>query len=202
MIRAFLAVELPESLRTQVSQVQRRLKQRLEWDLPRSVRLSWVRPPSIHLTVKFLGDIPEDLVEPLRRAMTQAIGSHRALQIPLDRLGVFPRPQQPRVLWVGPSEIWERGEAAARLTAWHRTVEKASVSLGLAPDQRALSPHLTIARIKAGEAEFGKCLARSGETEQPLALGALSVDSIVLMKSELNPRGSIYTTLWTVRLES
>ena len=86
MIRTFLAVELTDSLRTTLANLQSNLKQRLTRDLPRNVRLSWVRPDSIHLTVKFLGDIDEQLVEPMHNAIGQAIALHRTFQIPLERI--------------------------------------------------------------------------------------------------------------------
>jgi 2'-5' RNA ligase len=122
------------------------------------------------------------------------------MRVPLDRLGVFPRPQQPRVLWVGPAEGWERSEEAARVADLHRTVESGCRSLGMAPDEKPLAPHLTLARIKAGEREMGRVLAGSGVMEGPTGLGTLALDSIVLMKSELRPTGSLYTKVWSVPL--
>ncbi|HSN05605.1 MAG TPA: RNA 2',3'-cyclic phosphodiesterase [Nitrospira sp.] len=200
MIRAFLAVELSEDLRKQLGQVQQDLKQRLGRDLNKDVRISWVQPTSIHLTIKFLGDTDEALVEPMREAIDQAVKGHRAIQIPIERLGAFPHVQQPRVLWVGASEQWEKGEEAKRLAALHRAVEDCGELLDFAPESRPLSPHLTLARIKAGERHLGQALAKSGVMDQPLSLGALPVESLVLMKSELRPAGPVYTKLWEVRV--
>ncbi|MGA6828384.1 RNA 2',3'-cyclic phosphodiesterase [Nitrospira sp. NS4] len=199
MIRAFLAVELSEDLRKQLGQVQQDLKQRLGRDLSKDVRISWVQPASIHLTIKFLGDTDEALVEPMREAINQAVKGHRAIQIPIERLGAFPHVQQPRVLWVGASEQWEKGEEAKRLAALHRAVEDCGELLDFAPESRPLSPHLTLARIKAGERHLGQALAKSGVMDQPLSLGTLPVESLVLMKSELRPAGPVYTKLWEVR---
>jgi 2'-5' RNA ligase len=120
------------------------------------------------------------------------------VRIPLDRLGVFPRPPQPRVLWVGASELWERGEDAARLATLHEAVEACCQSCGFAAEDRPLSPHLTLARIKEGERAVGQALARSGVMDRPVPVGALDVRLIVLMKSELRPTGSVYTKLWEV----
>ena len=200
MIRAFLAVELSEDLRKQLAQVQQDLKQRLGGELTKDVRISWVQSSSIHLTIKFLGDIDEALVEPMREAIDQAVKGHRAIHIPIDRLGVFPQAQQPRVLWVGAAEKWERSEDAKRLAALHRSVEDCCELLDFAPESRPLSPHLTLARIKAGERHLGQALAKSGVMDQLLSLGSMTVDSVVLMKSELRPAGPVYTKLWKVRL--
>lgn len=198
MIRAFLAVELNDDLRKHISQVQQDLKQRLAREGLKGVRISWVQPGSIHLTVKFLGDIDEQLVDPLREALSNPMKAHQPIQIPIEQLGVFPHPHQPRVLWVGPSESWERGEDTKRLAALHRAVEGCCESFGLAPEGRPLSPHLTLARIKAGERQLAQTLSRLGVMDRPLSLGPLRVDSVVLMKSELRPTGSLYTKLWEV----
>jgi 2'-5' RNA ligase len=200
MIRAFLAVELPEELRGRLAQLQQDLKRRLSQDMPRNVRVSWARPASIHLTLKFLGDIDEQLISPMHEAIGQAVRRHPPVYIPLDRLGSFPRVQQPRVLWVGPDETWEGGGDAQKLTAVNQVVEACCRVLDFAPENRPLSPHLTLARIKEGQHQFGQMLARSGVMDHSVALGSLPIGSLALMKSELNPSGSIYTKLWEVGL--
>ena len=203
MIRAFLAVQLSEPLRTTLAAVQSEVKRRITHELPRDVSLSWVRPASMHLTVKFLGDIPEELVLHLREGIAAALKDHRRVQIPLDRLGVFPRLQQPRVLWIGPTEQWEASEDAARLAAVHRTIEACCETLNLAPDARPLSAHLTLARIKAGQRAAAQALARSGLMDRlPVAVGSLAVEAIALMRSELKPSGSVYTALWETTLKA
>ena len=202
MIRVFLAVELGEELRQQIAQTQQDLKQRLSRDLPKVVRLSWVQPASMHLTIKFLGDTEEPLVELLRDALEQVVKAHQPIRIPFERLGVFPHPQQPRVLWVGPSEQWEQGEEAKRLAVLHRAVEDCCQLLDLVPETRPFSPHLTLARIKAGARQFGQVLVKSGAMDRPIALGSLAVESLVLIKSELHPTGSVYTKLCEVNLKA
>ena len=200
MIRAFLAVELSEDLRTQIARIQQDLKQRLSREASKDVRISWVQPSSIHLTIKFLGDTDEQLVEPLREALEQVVTTHRPIRIPLERLGVFPRAQQPRVLWVGASEQWEQGDDDKRLAALHRAVEDSCQSFGFAPEGRPLSPHLTLARVKEGERQLGQTLAKSGVMDRLISLGSLAVGSVALMKSDLRPTGSAYTKLWELRL--
>lgn len=200
MIRAFLSVELSEPLRTNFANIHVELKQRLGREPSKNVRISWVQPASLHLTVKFLGDIDEQLVAPMQHAIENVLSGYHVVDIPLDRLGVFPRLQQPRILWVGPSEQWEKGEDAARLVSLHRAIEDCCTSLNLAPDTRPLSPHLTLARIKEGGRDFGQILARSGLLDQPLSAGSMEVKAIALMQSELKPTGSVYTKLWDARI--
>ncbi|MEI8014848.1 MAG: RNA 2',3'-cyclic phosphodiesterase [Nitrospira sp.] len=200
MIRAFLAVELSSPLQAELAQVQQELKQRIEPGMKRDVHISWVRPAKVHLTVKFLGDMEEQVIEPLRIALEQAIGSRIAVNLPLERLGGFPRPESPRVLWVGPSENWEREEEGKRVTEIHGAIEQACEGLSFLRETKPFSPHLTLARIKAGERHVGVALAKGGVLDRPLSLGSLAVESVVLMKSELKPTGSVYTKLWDVWL--
>ena len=200
MIRAFLAVELSHELRAELTTVEQELMQRLEPEIQRDMRIRWAQPASIHLTMKFLGDMDDRVIDPLLVEVEQAIGSRSAVTVPLERLGVFPRPQNPRVLWVGPSESWERGAEAERVAEIHGAIEQACESLRFLREAKPFSPHLTVARIKAGERHVGIALAKSGLLDRPLSLRSLVVGSVVLMKSELKPTGSVYTKLWEVRL--
>ena len=202
MIRAFLAVELLPELRAELAFVQQKLKQSIEPEMNRDTRISWVQPAKIHLTIKFLGDMNEQIIEPLRIAIEQAIGHQTIVNLPLERLGAFPRPHSPRVLWVGPSENWERGAEAKRVAEIHGAIEQACEGLGFLREAKPFSPHLTLARIKIGERHVGFALTKSGALDRPLSLGSLAVASVVLMKSELKPTGSVYTRLWEARLKS
>lgn len=196
MIRTFLAVEVSATLRAQLARLQQDLRTQLGRELTNEVRISWVQPPAIHLTIKFLGDTDEALVAPMRGAIEQAVRPHLPFRIPLERMGVFPRAQQPTVLWVGPSERWEQSDDAPKLRALHQTVEAACHSFGFAPEGRPLSPHLTLARIKAGERRVGQALTKSGVLDRPVLLEVLSVLAITMMHSELRPTGAVYTPVW------
>jgi len=200
VIRAFLAVELSQKLQAGLATVQQELKHRIEPELKRDMRISWTQPASIHLTLKFLGDMDEQAIDPLLVVVEQAIGSQIAVNVPLERLGAFPRPQSPRVLWVGPLENWDRGAEAKRIAEIHGAIEQACEGFSFLRETRPFSPHLTLARIKVGERHVGVALAQTGVLDRPLSLGSLAVESVVLMKSELKPTGSVYTKLWEVRL--
>ncbi len=201
MIRAFLAVELSQELRAELATVQQELKRRIEPEMKRDTRMSWAQPASIHLTLKFLGDMDEQVIDSLLATVEQAIGSQIPVNVPLERLGAFPRPQSPRVLWVGPSENWGRGAEAKRIAGIHGAIEQACEGLGFLRETKPFSPHLTLARIKVGERQVGVALAKGGMLDQPLSMCSLAVESVVLMKSELRPTGSVYTKLWEVKIE-
>jgi 2'-5' RNA ligase len=202
VIRVFLAVELSQELRAGLAVVQQELKRRIEPEMNRDTRISWVQPAKIHLTIKFLGDMNEQVIDPLRAALDEAIGSQTAVNVPLERLGVFPRPQGPRVLWIGPSESWERGAEAKRVAEIHGAIEQACEGLGFLREAKPFSPHLTLARIKSGEWHIGTVLAKAGVLDRPCSLRSLTVESVVLMRSELKPTGSVYTKLWDVPLRN
>ena len=168
--------------------------------MQRDMRISWVPPAKMHLTIKFLGDMDEQLLDPLLGVVERAIGSQPSVNVPVERLGAFPSPHSPRVLWVGPSEHWERGTEAKRMVEIRGAIEEAGESLGFLREAKPFSPHLTLARIKMGERHIGVALATSGVLDQPLSVGSLAVESVVLVKSELKPTGSVYTRLWEARL--
>lgn len=196
MIRAFLAVELAPDFRAAVSSVQQDLKRRLESVVGRQARLSWVPPASMHLTLKFLGDTPEEVIESLHAMVSDVAAHHRVIEIPFSRLGTFPRPQQPRVLWAGPLESWEQGGEGARVQALHRAVEEGCRVAGLAAEVRPFSPHLTLARIREGERQVGQGLAHSGLLDRAVTIGLLPIKTLAMMRSELRPAGPVYTKLW------
>ncbi len=196
MIRAFLAVEMPRDIRSALVSLQQDVKRQLERTAGGQVRISWVRPASMHLTLRFLGDMPDASIDPLQVAIQQAVSVHQPIHLPLERLGVFPSSPQPRVLWAGPSESWEQGPDAQRLRALHRTVEDCCQAADFAPDCRPFSPHLTLARIKEGERQVGLALAQSGVMDEAMVIGTLPIETIVLMQSELRASGSVYTKLW------
>ncbi|NOT94738.1 MAG: RNA 2',3'-cyclic phosphodiesterase [Nitrospira sp.] len=200
MIRAFLAVEVSQSLRTELATVQQELKRSLEERMQGGTRISWAQPASIHLTLKFLGDMDEQVIDPLRAALEETIGSQVAVTVPLERLGAFPFPQAPRVLWVGPLEKWEKGTDAKRVAEIHDAIEQVCEGLHFLRETRPFSPHLTLARIKMGERHVGAALAKSGMLDLPVSVGSFAIESVVLMQSELKPTGSVYTKLWDVRL--
>jgi 2'-5' RNA ligase len=200
MIRAFLAVELSEDLRGAIASFQDDLKRRLQKEGSKEARISWVQPGSIHLTIKFLGDIEEQLMAPLRDTIAEAVRDLPPFVVPVERLGAFPRLQVPRVLWVGPLEEWEQGHEAQRLAAIQQSIEQACESLGFPREVKPFTPHLTLARIKEGERHAGNVLARSGVMDHPVRLGSFAVNSVVLLKSDLRPTGSVYTKMWEINV--
>jgi RNA 2',3'-cyclic 3'-phosphodiesterase len=198
MIRAFLAVEISDEVGTAILQVQQDIKERIAAHLSKEIRIAWGQRNSFHLTMRFLGEMDKQLIDPLREAMASVRQSHPTIQIPIDRLQAFPNIMKPRVLWVGPSESWLTSESAKRLVKLHQEIESCCHSFGFAQDEKPFSPHLTLARIKTGERQVGPLLAQSGVCERSVSLGTVTVGPVVLMKSQLRPTGPVYTKLWEV----
>lgn len=195
MIRTFVAVELDTPLRQALARAQTQLRGRLEQAAGPGVRVQWVKPDSIHLTLKFLGDIPEERVAEIKNALAGVTARHVRFQVQAEGLGAFPGPRAPRVLWVG---LPEHGGELTRLAS---DVEAALVAIGFAQESKPFHPHLTLARIKERSREVGRALSQGGLLEQEMKLGSLAVDAVRLMQSELRPSGAVYAELCRLSLK-
>jgi 2'-5' RNA ligase len=184
-IRSFVAIELPDGARTALADLQGELKAQVP---PKAVR--WTRPGSIHLTLQFLGDVAPGQVEAITNALRGVCADQAPFTFQLKGLGVFPNPNRPRVVWVGVAE------PSGALATLHKGVTRALAPLGFEPEKRAFSPHLTIGRA-ARHASRGE-LAQVGELITHSEVGSLVrifVEHLNLMRSDLQPSGSVYTPL-------
>jgi RNA 2',3'-cyclic 3'-phosphodiesterase len=179
MIRSFLAIELPKSFRLECERIITALKKT-------GADVKWVRPDNIHLTVKFLGNISEDAVPRLAHDVGQAVGRYAPITLRLQKTGVFPNPNKPRVIWLGLDGHIER------LTRFKTDVEQAASLSGFEPERRPFQPHLTLGRMRSGHnrPELLDALTKLN----PVAL-EFTAPEIVLVKSDLKPTGAVYTTL-------
>ena len=191
-MRTFVAIELDPPIRQAVVDVQTTLKRELG-SLP-GARPQWVRPESLHLTLKFIGEIEEESLPDVLVALRIAAQRQSAFSLGVRGIGVFPDARAPKVVWAGLS-----GDVDT-LAALALAIEEALIPAGIPPEGRPFTPHLTIARIKDGSREIGKALTANGFLERRLELGSMNVHEIVLMKSDLKPSGSVYTRLDRVPL--
>lgn len=195
MIRTFVAIELDAPLRKALAQLQTDLRSLLQKTMGPEVRIQWVRPESVHLTLKFLGDIPEARIPEIQTALARVAGAHAGCTVDVGGLGAFPDARAPRVLWVGLSG---QVEGVTRLAA---AVERALEVLGFAPEPKPFNPHLTLARIKERSRDIGRALDAGRMLERASSIGTVTVKAIALMKSELKPSGAVYTKLYEVSLK-
>lgn len=175
-LRLFFAVWPPDAIRRDLWRALAPMRE----DLP-SVR--WVPPERLHITLRFMGDVPERLLPRLASA-SEAVGRAARFRVGLTGTGTFPRRGPARVYWVG-----VRAEPLTRLRA---RLDRALAREGVAPDDRIFTPHLTVGR--AGGSRSGGKRARSGRTVTLPDL-AFTVAAIHLVRSELRPGGPRYTNV-------
>ena len=188
-IRSFVAIELPGEAKKGLA----RLRKELEKDEHRFVK--WVEPQGIHLTLKFLGNIPSQRVAEITEAMRKAVQGSSPFQLEISGLGAFPTLKQARVLWVG------IGGELDKLSRLQQEIDSALTAMGFAKEERPFTPHLTLARIREGASpperrSFGELVSSiSYEDKYPV-----EVEAVRLMRSQLTPAGAIYTCLSVVEL--
>lgn len=180
-IRAFLAIEPPAEVRAAIGRVQARLQRLIRGEL------KWVRPESIHLTLKFFGDIPASAVGQIAAVVGPAAAAAAPFSFTVGAAGVFPDRRRPRVLWLG-----MEGDVA-RLVDFQQRLEEALDRIGFPAEGRPFSPHLTLARIKSSRGLTG--LERALEKGEEQTAGAFTAPGVGLIRSELTPRGANYTKL-------
>ena len=188
-IRSFIAIELPEEAKEGLA----RLRKELERDEHKFVK--WVDPGGIHLTLKFLGNIPSKRVTEITEAIKEAAQGISPFNLEISGLGAFPSIRQARVLWVGIS-----GEVD-KLSRLQKNIDSALAALGFAKEERPFVPHLTLARIREGASpperrSFGELVGSTTFEDKY----HVEVEAIRLMRSQLTPAGAIYTCLSAVGL--
>ena len=189
-IRVFVAVELPPKVRNALADLIEKLR---DTQIP-GLRL--VRPEGIHLTLKFLGDVPKSQVESIAAAVSQATQASKAFALELGQPGVFPNRNAPRVLWVG------IGGDLSPLLALHLQVENALATLGFAEDRRGFNPHLTVARIRDGTSKADRQKAAEAIFSTRVQPGLrIGVNSISLMQSTLLSGGAVYESLASMPIQ-
>ena len=199
-MRAFLAVVISSELRDQISVVQQQLKDLTAAESNRRIRITWVKPEAIHLTIKFLGEIDEGTVDPLRSSISAAIDGWPVSEVPLGTIGAFPRIQAPRALWIGPPADWDPSDEAKSVLELAARIDAACEKFAVPRDSHPWRPHLTLARVRVGERDVGSALEINGLTTRTHDFGVVHIDGITLMKSEMRPDGPVHTPLWTLTL--
>jgi 2'-5' RNA ligase len=190
-IRSFIAIELPEEVKSGLRRLQAELK------LPQHSFVKCVAPDGIHLTLKFLGNISPQKVAEITGVMEQASQAISPFQLQITELGAFPNMRQPRVLWVG-----IKGELD-KLKAWQKRIDNGLVPLGFAKESRPFTPHLTLARVRDNCSPEDRRSLGELVMKTPLEVDyALPVNSLNLMKSQLLPGGAVYSRLAEVKLKS
>ena len=178
-LRSFIALELPLTIRSALAELQQELK-RCNADI------RWVKPDNIHLTLKFLGEVKEDRIDGIIKAVRDVCDRYGQLRLEVRGLGVFPNRRSPRVLWV---DVPDDG----LLAGLQKDIEEAMALAGFKSEKRGYTPHLTIGRFRSLK-EKDHLLERIGQFSDN-SLGYIDVKSVALMRSDLGPAGAVYTRI-------
>ncbi|MBI5599303.1 MAG: RNA 2',3'-cyclic phosphodiesterase [Deltaproteobacteria bacterium] len=191
-LRTFIAIELPDEVRAKLETLQDRLKKDtvidgwLAGEAGISKVISWARPDTIHLTLKFLGDIEAGRVDAISGELKKAAEGANGFTINIHGFGGFPNLKNPRVMWVGVEE-------SDGLRLLYENIESRMEPLGFEREKRGFSPHLTVGRVK--DPRNGKRLGEKFEGLEIDVSASFRVSDIVLFKSELGPGGAAHTPL-------
>jgi 2'-5' RNA ligase len=183
-VRAFIAIELPDTVRAALSRLQNDLKGST------SAPVKWVEPGAIHLTLKFLGNISASAISDIAKSLSEGVKPVAPFRLGLGQTGAFPNPHAPRVVWVG-----LEGDTTA-LSTLQQSVELAVIPLGFEREQRRFSAHLTLGRVRDQATPADR--RTLGEAVASLVIKPsvpFDVSSVSLMRSTLTREGAIYNRL-------
>jgi RNA 2',3'-cyclic 3'-phosphodiesterase len=191
-MRTFIAIELPAAAKQRVIERQRSL-QRLLDEQGVGIAFRWTPADNLHLTLRFLGETGDNQRRQLEEALASIAAQSAAFSLALQAAGAFPNLRKPNILWL------DFGGDLNTLAPLQRRIELAVQQAGFTAEQRAFTPHMTVARAQKNAAP--STLARAGEalrtvTALPSPAGTpFAVEAFYLIRSDLNPTGSIYTPL-------
>jgi 2'-5' RNA ligase len=174
-MRAFIAIDLPEQVRAALAKAQHNFRTACP-------DARWTRPEGIHLTLKFLGEISDAQTKQVVAALEQ-IGSFEPFSAEVKGFGFFPRAERPRVFWAGVAAPPQLGELAAQ-------VEGLMEKIGFAREDRAFSPHLTLARFQVPRSQ--PALAAAIAANATASMGIFEAAEFFLFESKLSPQGAQY----------
>jgi len=180
--RGFIAIDIEVS--SKIVEIENEIKKT-------AANVKLVKPGNIHLTLKFLGDTNEGLIDEIEKIMKESVEGIEPFNIQLKGTGVFPNPNYIKVIWIG----IQNGEQIIPIA---QKIDEKISKLGFKKEKRMFSPHLTIGRVKS--AKNKDKLIKIIDKYRDVQFSDLKVESLKLKRSELTPKGPIYTTLKEIEL--
>lgn len=184
-IRTFIAVKLPQEIHDNLKQLQDVLRASMP-----DVR--WTKAGNIHLTLKFLGDVETSQIDAISEALRDIASHLSPFAVSLAGVGAFPNSRKPRIVWIG------LGKGVNELVEMAKQIEGSMKKLGFQREKHPFRPHLTVGRIR--RLEHPVIMTEALERSDVGELGEFTVQQMSLIKSQLDPAGSIYTTLFEAPL--
>lgn len=179
--RTFIAVEIDERTAGRTAAIIERLR-------TAGADVNWVAPRNLHLTLTFLGDVPNELLPAVAAAVQEAVQRVPPFTLEICGLGAFPHIARPRTIWLG------AGQGGAEMQRLAEAVDQALRPLGFAPEARGYTTHLTIGRVRRPSAAL-QSLSELMQRQGDQAAGVVAIEEVVMMASTLTPRGPIYEAL-------
>lgn len=183
-MRTFIALELPVGLKAGLARMQKTFMQK-------TAGVKWVRPESIHLTLKFLGATSMEKAAEVCGVLDSLTRDVAPFSFDVTGIGAFPNSRNPKVIWAGM-------QVEDRLKAFHQELETALACIGFAAEDRPFAPHLTLGRVRDGLAR--KDIAGLIEQFNSEPFGRFEADRIIFFKSELKPSGPVYKAIKDITL--
>jgi 2'-5' RNA ligase len=184
-MRLFAALETPSDVREKLAAAIRELRN-VEPQSPRN-RARWVKPENLHVTLKFIGEVPPEKVDAIRAALSD-VRSNRPVELHFHGLGFFPSEKRPRVMRAGM-------EASSNLAPLAGEIQARREKLGIPREKREFTPHLTLARFDPPG--ISDELRRGVQQNSTRDFGTVRAREFHLIQSKLKPTGAEYTSLQT-----
>ena len=188
-MRCFIAIDIDEEIRAGLGDLQQEIADRVDI---RKSDVKWVRPDTMHLTLKFLGEIRDHEAVDVCNVAQEVAARHRAFDFAVQEVGHFGG-SSARVLWVG------AGLDCPELSQFQEALDEALASAGWPKEARKFSGHLTLCRVRNVKAGFK--LAQITEQYKNVDLGTVRCAAVCVYQSTLRPEGPIYTLLGHYRLK-
>jgi RNA 2',3'-cyclic 3'-phosphodiesterase len=180
-VRAFVAIETSAAVRQRATELIGILA-------ASEAKVSWVKPQNLHLTVKFLDEVPLDSIPKVSAAVQKAVAGLEPFELEIRAAGAFPSTSRPRTLWLG------TGQGSESLGRLHMALESALHKVGYPREHRRFAAHLTLGRVR----ELGpglEQLAPLVNRHADFAAGRFPVVELLVFSSQLTPQGPIYEVL-------
>ncbi len=179
MIRTFIAIEIPAEIKQKIVKFQESINIKY-------FPVRWTKAQNMHITLKFIGEIEENLVDKINKELMTPPPLSEPFEISISGTGVFPNPQKPRVMWTGIRD------GVNKLTDLSKKVENILLEYGISKEERNFKPHLTIGRFR------GRLKIEDNKkyfSPDLLNTGSFEVSEILFVKSILNPTGAEYSNI-------
>ena len=184
-IRTFIAIEIPEDIRNQIAELQSGLK-------GLGGKITWVKPENMHLTLKFLGETDESLIENISEKLEQVVLSFNQFEIKVKGIGVFPNFKRAKVFWVGTETD------SNTLSELAKKIDQQINEFGYELEKRQFSGHLTMGRVR--DSRGIEPVIKKLQQVKNFTPGKFVVKEVLFIKSELSRQGPIYTLLRKINI--